>query len=1184
MNRFFVKSVISFFVGALAFSPLVFSFSKDVPIPTPTVAVATVSAADCSVVKAIFDKGNNSSEVNSYVKVYASDATASNVQLTVWTQNCAGKKLAVSLLEQDGSTGSIVGQGSNNTNNTRIHIDGTNQKYTYQLFNVPASDSVALNFKVGEEECDIVDPECSIYATFSSVNSDDSVGDQIFSTQDKISDDGMLFYNCRDDKGAENSVGSNKFCDTFWSFISTQPVNVPPPTNGWYYKSIETEKYRIAVGAKTKEECDTYAKQFNGDSPSGCMQNPPFYDIAEGEVSQVSPNSGTPDCWVGFSNGAISVSGCFAQILYYVLYVPTSWLFMIAGMFFDYTFDYSIQSSSYNNDFIVQAWTLVRDLCNVMFIVVMMYIAVGTLLGFSGVDWRKMVLNIIIVAVTINFSLFVSRIIIDFGNVTARLFYNSDTISITKMVDGKPVVSHGMSEAIVSGFDPQNIVLQGQDKMYSNVEDRAPATTKDTSNTTFILITICAIALNVIGAGIFFKIALLFIGRVIGLWVSTIKSPMAFLSNALPQKWRMGMSLSSWFGDTFQASFMATIFMAFMYVILLFVQVISRSSNSFFSGNMAWILTIVIPFVFIIKMLSMAEEKARSWSGEIARELAGKLDSKMRTVGGLAVGGAVGLAAGGAAAVGRSTIGKFANGDNGAKLAERLAAAEAKGGIRGKIAGFGLKNFEKTKDASFDIRNNKTFGKGMAMVDKNANINVSAGLNSQLIQATPFEARTTGRASQIKEEKEKVKKEINRQSKISHVSDSQFKEYHNEQVTRYKDKYEKEVKNKKPANFETMGVDEKARWEAEFKKNYEAKYGKQFEALGEDAKESDIKAMRKQVEEARRKKLLERLDAKDFTTTGAVVNAVRNIKNWNGADYGRAGGVVAGATVAGTQGFTGTAVGNAVGAVAGASATTLAVGAVAGVGLAGAAITEDIQVRGRAYAEAKKDLEKEWKKDEKKVEELEKKVKNDERTLANQIATLNNDANLFVTATELLNNAEMRQDVPEIVAIVKAIQESDSYKDIAKEKAKVQTERDEKAAALAAESDTEKKKKLEKELDTINDKIRGFSLEFATVFETELAKKGGEILEITNKLKKDANAEGPGLMETQDEFKKRKAAAAKHLDTMAKLTEGYTTGADRRIRGIDNKDKIESRLNKNKEALDGMGKPKDDKKADDKKK
>jgi hypothetical protein len=1163
MYRFLQKSVIGLVVGVLVFSPLVFSLQNNIPV----VEVATASAADCTVLKAQFDKGNNPGEVNSYAGIYADDSIESTVTLIVNTENCAkGQELAVEIWEQDGSQGNIPQYSTNNSNNDRVTLDGAAKDKKYVLFVVPDSKNIALSFRVGEENCDTINPECEIYAAFSKVNTDHTAGDQIFTTQDKASQKGRLFYNCREPGGKNEGV-----CDTFWTYKGAQEVIGPVLTDLWYYKNAQDGQYYKAIGATTKEECTTYSGTRNNGQSTECKQNPPSGSIAEGQVAQVSPDSAMPKCWLGINDGGISVSGCFAQILYYVLYIPTSWLFMIAGMLFDYTFDYSIQSTSYNNAFIAQAWALVRDLCNILFIVIMMYIAISTLISSSAPDWKGMILKVIIVAVLINFSFFFTRVIIDFGNVTARLFYNSDTISITKKVDGKDVVSHGMSETIVSGFDPQRIVLEGKDRLYSDT-NQVVQPAEDTSNSTFILITICAVFLNVIGAGIFFKIAILFIGRVIGLWVQIIKSPMAFMSHALPKGWKLadGTSFNSWLTETFKASFMATIFMVFMYMILLFVQVISKSQGQFFNGNMAWILGIVMPFIFIIMMMKMAQETATKWAGEAARELAGKINGVVSAVGGLAVGGAVGLAAGGAAMAGRSTIGKFANGDMGAKLAERLAAAEAKGGMSGKFAKLGLKTFDKAKDASFDIRNNKTFGKGISMVDKNANINVSGGLNSSLIQATPFESRTTGRATQIKEKAENVKKEINRQSKISHVSDSQFKEYHDEQVKRYNDAYQEKLKTKKSTETEE-----------EFKKKYEAKYGKQFEALGKDAKDSDVKAMRKRVEEERREQLLARLDKKgdDFTTLGALANSIRDMKNWTKGETAGAVGLT-GAGVAATQGFTGTVLGNTAGVVAGAGM----VGAVAGAGLAGVAYAESSQVKTDAYSKAKKDLEKEWKKDDKKAEELEKKVKNDERTLANQIATLNNDASLFVRSVEGLNNAEMKSAVPEIAKIVKDIQESDAYKDIAKEKAKTETERDEKAAAAAAATDDKEKKKLEKELDIINDKIRGFSLEFATVFETELAKKGGDILDITNNLKSKADVLMMNGNETVDQFNKRKKKMLDHVDTLKDVTLGYTQGADRRIRGIDNKDKIESRINKNKESLEGMGKPKDDKKGDDKKK
>lgn len=762
-----------------------------------------------------------------------------------------------------------------------------------------------------------------------------------------------------------------------------------------------------------------------------------------GEAGALDPDESMPRCWLGVSDG-ISMSGCFAQLLYYVLYVPTSWLFMVAGMLFDFTFDYSIQSSSYDNSsqFVQKAWALVRDLCNIAFIVMMMYIAIGTLLETGGVDWKKMIIPIIIAAVTINFSFFLTRIIIDTGNVTARLFYNSDTIAITKIdrSTGERTVAHGMSEVIVSGFDPQRIVLEGKDKLYDDVNSKNAGRNEassggDLDNTTFILITICAVILNVIGAGIFFKIGILFVGRVIGLWVQTITSPLAFVSNILPKGWKMGgISFDSWLKETFKIAMMAPIFMVFMYLILLFVQIGAPLLKESGESNTSWILGVVMPFIFIIVMLGKAKDTAVSLAGSVAKELAGKITQAAGVVGGVALGAATG----GAALIGRNTLGAAATSGTGAKLAERLAAAEAKGGISGKFAKLGLKTFDKAKDGSFDVRNTKGFNavsggfskvSGFDMSGKTTNAFLGgAGLS---MGAVGLDANKTGFATYQKERQEKKEKEIERQSKISHVTDTQFKEMHDNQVekyeTIYKDKIEKE---KIAANYAAKTDDEKKKFEEEFKKKHEAKYGKRFEELGKDAKPEDIKAMRKKVEDDRLEKLLARLDTRfdDFSVTGSVLNKATSFIGRSKDNDRATQGVVAAGVVGGAGRFSGS--------VAGSALVGTGVGAVVGASLLGSAVADnrinkDIKEK---YAKQSEKAKADAVKLQNQNEDLERANKENERRVTAAESALARNTGLIE------NNAELKP-LKDKIDDLKA--NNEEYKKIVDEKKAILTEEDE---------------------------------------------------------------------------------------------------------------------------------------------
>lgn len=69
-----------------------------------------------------------------------------------------------------------------------------------------------------------------------------------------------------------------------------------------------------------------------------------------------------------------------------------------------------------------QAWTIFRDVTNLVFIFIILYLAFQLILGVGSGHWRSLGW-LIIMAILINFSLFFTKIVIDASNVLAIIFY-----------------------------------------------------------------------------------------------------------------------------------------------------------------------------------------------------------------------------------------------------------------------------------------------------------------------------------------------------------------------------------------------------------------------------------------------------------------------------------------------------------------------------------------------------------------------------------------------------------------------------------------------------------------------------------------------------------------------------------------------------------------------------------------
>lgn len=390
------------------------------------------------------------------------------------------------------------------------------------------------------------------------------------------------------------------------------------------------------------------------------------------QLPQGGDVSGMPICGIGIGilGSTGTIGGCAAQLLYYVLFVPTSYIFALAGTFFDFTFHYSVQDGSYRTPFVVEGWGIVRDFCNMFFIFIMLYIAIGTILKLHSVKTKEMIINVVIIGLLINFSLFATQVIVDASNILARVFYNSNTITITQGEDAKNGVTEAtpklkigpngeipLSAAIVNKVNPQNLIINGRKVVV--IQDKTTGQTADSETEgnlgtgAFILITLLAVAVNIMGIIAFLSIGLVFVARVIGLWMAMIFAPFAFFSYTVPamHDWSF-VGWKNWWPETLKLAFLAPIFIFFMYLIIMFLEKglsLVNSNDTATQDGMTFVISIIVPFIFIMILMMKAKDIAKKMSGTMGQSITNGLAA----VGGIALGGA----ALGTAFMGRRLIG-----------------------------------------------------------------------------------------------------------------------------------------------------------------------------------------------------------------------------------------------------------------------------------------------------------------------------------------------------------------------------------------------------------------------------------------------------------------------------------------------------------------------------------------------
>ncbi len=404
---------------------------------------------------------------------------------------------------------------------------------------------------------------------------------------------------------------------------------------------------------------------------------------------------------IGIANvpSGLNIPNCIAWTTY-TIWEATSLIARLAAEILDFFVYYSTNSTSYNNTFISKGWGAVRDVANILFIIILLYIAIETVLGLNAAHNKRLIAMVIVVALVINFSLFATQLVIDSTNILAKVFYNgmnsvnAEGGSLATGVEGQKKISEG----IISKYDPQKIITD--------------TATYDSNKGTFILITIILIAVTLYTAWIFFAVAFLFVGRVVSLWIAMVFSPFAFASFALPFD-IPGVGHKEWWKRLSENALLAPLFIFFLYLIVMFTgflnQVISYQNTTnlgTWENLMQHLMATIIPFLIIVGLLREAKKLAVKYSGEFGEAL----HKAGSAVGGLVVGGTIAAVSGGTALALRGTVGKVGSA---MQNSEYLAGIEEKGGAKGWMAARLRDAGKYTGTRTFDARNVKVAGKSL---------------------------------------------------------------------------------------------------------------------------------------------------------------------------------------------------------------------------------------------------------------------------------------------------------------------------------------------------------------------------------------------------------------------------------------------------------------------------------------
>lgn len=165
-----------------------------------------------------------------------------------------------------------------------------------------------------------------------------------------------------------------------------------------------------------------------------------------------------------------------------------------------------------------QAWTLFRDVSNLAFIFIILYLAFQLILGVGSGHWRSLG-SLIVMAILINFSLFFTKVVIDASNILAVVFY-------------APIESSG-SGGVTDLFMKQ-VNLQSIWNITKPEDIGALFGAVAGQGTKAAILMIGGSAFILVTSFVFFVISVLLMVRFLYLMLLMIMSPLAFACYVLP--------------------------------------------------------------------------------------------------------------------------------------------------------------------------------------------------------------------------------------------------------------------------------------------------------------------------------------------------------------------------------------------------------------------------------------------------------------------------------------------------------------------------------------------------------------------------------------------------------------------------------------------------------------------------
>ncbi len=378
---------------------------------------------------------------------------------------------------------------------------------------------------------------------------------------------------------------------------STQPVNEFFVVPNVYFSSWlgVRNDFMSTIGAGKSIYVQLYDTQENANKHA-----------SEAVPSSVPNNGSNTGSGTNLGDGGSGLLGLINKIIGIIVGILSELAYLIFYTLLAPMIQAMLSIHTYSDTFvgvIYPAWIVVRNVCNIIFIVAIIAIAMGTLFRVESYQYKHLLVQLIIAALLVNFSLVIGQAILGIAD-TAQNQFLPNNVEVVRSL-GK------------------NLMVQYRPDVW-NMDFAGHGYFSDTVKQLFFL------AMSLGSLAVFAAIAVFLVIRIVALWIFLMISPIAYVAGVLPTtaKYR-----SEWWSNFIKYAFFTPI-MAFMLNIAAYIANMQTNNGvlnylkvdpstlggSNFASFVVQISSNVILLVFLFAA-TMVAEKMGIYGGDIVSKV-----------------------------------------------------------------------------------------------------------------------------------------------------------------------------------------------------------------------------------------------------------------------------------------------------------------------------------------------------------------------------------------------------------------------------------------------------------------------------------------------------------------------------------------------------------------------------------